>query len=176
MISYILAIAVGLLVLGADQYTKYLIASSVTLGGEGKVLIPKLIDIIYVKNDGGAWGMLSGYTWLLVSLTLVIMLVCVALLLKYGLKNKLMFWAIALVLFGGVGNMLDRIFRGGYVVDFLHFTFWKSFPVFNVADCAIVVGAALLVIYFVDGMFKESRQKRENAQKLADQINGNGDN
>ncbi len=147
MISYILAILTGLLVLGADQYTKYYIMNNYTLG-ETCDFIPSLLDITYIHNKGGAWGMLSGYTWILLSLTAVIMLVCIALLLKQGLNNKLMFWAMSLVLAGGIGNMIDRIFRGGNVIDFLHFAFWREFPVFNVADCAVVIGCGLVILYF----------------------------
>ena len=165
MITYVLAVLCGALVMVFDQYTKHLIAANYVLGGKGKVLIPGLIDIIYVRNDGGAWGMLGGSTWLLLSLTVVIMLVCIALLLKYGAKNKFMFWAILLIISGGLGNMIDRIFRGGYVVDFLHFTFWDSFPVFNVADCAIVIGGAMLVLYLINGIFKEYRNKKKDAIK-----------
>lgn len=122
--------------------------------------LPGLIDITYIHNDGGAWGMLGGYTWLLLSATIVVMLVCIALLLKCGASDKLMFWAIVLVLSGGVGNMIDRIFRDGNVIDFLHFEFWPTFPVFNVADCAIVVGAGLLLLYFFKGIMEEEKQKR----------------
>ncbi len=165
MITYVLAVLCGALVMVFDQYTKHLIAANYVLGGKGKVLIPGLIDIIYVRNDGGAWGMLGGSTWLLLSLTVVIMLVCIALLLKYGAKNKFMFWAILLIISGGLGNMIDRIFRGGYVVDFLHFTFWDSFPVFNVADCAIVIGGAMLVLYLISGIFKEYRNKKKDTIK-----------
>ncbi len=160
MISYILACLCGLAVLLADQYTKNIVATTFVLGGESKPLIPKVIDLIYIRNDGGAWGMLGGYTWLLLSVTIVIMLVCVALLFKKGIRDKLMFWAIALILSGGIGNLIDRIFRGGYVVDFLHFTFIPKFPVFNIADIAVVIGAGLLVLYFVIGMIKESKQKK----------------
>ena len=165
MITYVLAVLCGALVMVFDQYTKHIIAANYVLGGKGKVLIPGLIDIIYVRNDGGAWGMLGGSTWLLLSLTVVIMLVCIALLLKYGAKNKFMFWAILLIISGGLGNMIDRIFRGGYVVDFLHFTFWDSFPVFNVADCAIVIGGTMLVLYLISGIFKEYRNKKKDTIK-----------
>lgn len=165
MITYVLAVLCGALVMVFDQYTKHIIAANYVLGGKGKVLIPGLIDIIYVRNDGGAWGMLGGSTWLLLSLTVVIMLVCIALLLKYGAKNKFMFWAILLIISGGLGNMIDRIFRGGYVVDFLHFTFWDSFPVFNVADCAIVIGGIMLVLYLISGIFKEYRNKKKDTIK-----------
>lgn len=159
MISYILALVAGLAVLGFDQYTKFYIAANYTLGSSDD-FIPGFIDITYIHNKGGAWGMLNGYTWLLISLTVIVMLVCIALLLKYGVRNKLMFWAITLVLSGGIGNMIDRIFRGGNVIDFLHFEFMPSFPVFNVADCAIVVGASLLILYFLLGVAKDAKMKQ----------------
>ena len=95
-------------------------------------IIPSdLVDnIIYINNKGGAWGILQGYTWALLSITAVLMIVCFALLLKLGKDNKVLFWSISLILFGGLGNMIDRIFRDGNVVDFLHFEFFPSFPVF----------------------------------------------
>lgn len=159
MLTYILAIVTGLLVIGADRYTKYLILLNPE-NYNGKTFIKGFIDLVYVENGGGAWGMLSGYSWILISVTAVIMLVCIALLLKYGTQDKLMFWAMTLVLSGGIGNMIDRVFRKGYVVDFLHFSFFKSFPVFNVADCAVVLGAALLILYFLKGAIKDAKKKR----------------
>ena len=87
------------------------------------------------------------------------MAVCVFCLVKYG-KNKLFFWSVCLVLSGGVGNMIDRVFRGGSVVDFLHFEFWPSFPVFNIADCAVVIGGGMLVLYFVLDIINEYKKKR----------------
>ena len=164
MISYILAVIVGLGVLVADQYTKMLVAANFELG-ESTEFIGGILDFTYIHNTGGAWGMLSGYTWLLVSITLIIMLICIALLMRYGLKNKLIFWSLILVLSGGIGNMIDRIFRGGEVIDFLHFAFWKDFPVFNIADISIVIGACLLILYFAIGMINDERQKRLNAAK-----------
>ena len=158
MISYILALVVGAAILAADQYTKYLIMTNFSIG-EGTDFIKGLIDIVYIHNKGGAWGILEGHTWGLLAMTIVIMLICLALLFKWGAKNKLLFWAMSLVLFGGLGNMIDRIFRDGNVVDFLHFEFWPTFPVFNVADCAIVIGVALLVIYFIFDTIKDMKAK-----------------
>ncbi len=162
MITYILAVITGALVLFADQFTKVYIHNNFEMAKSYEFL-PGFIDITYINNDGGAWGMLGGYTWLLLSVTIVVMLVCIALLLKYGARDKLMFWAIVLVLSGGVGNMIDRIFRDGNVIDFLHFEFWPTFPVFNLADCAIVVGAGLLILYFFKGIIEEEKQKRSVA-------------
>lgn len=172
MISYILAVITGVIVLAVDQFTKVFISNNFEMAKSYEFL-PGIIDITYIHNDGGAWGMLGGYTWLLLSVTIVIMLVCIALLLKCGVKNKLMFWSVMLILSGGVGNMIDRIFRGGNVIDFLHFEFWPTFPVFNVADCAIVIGAGLLLVYFFKDMLDENRKKRLNAQKAVAQANEN---
>lgn len=158
MATYIIAAVTGLLLLGADQYTKYFVASHYTLG-QSHDFIPGLIELTYVRNTGAAWGMLRDRTWLLIGITAVVMLICLALVLKYGTRNKLLFWAMTLVLSGGLGNMADRIFRGGSVVDFLQFDFWHSFPVFNVADCAICIGATLLVLYFILDLFREARNR-----------------
>ncbi len=159
MVSYILATITGIVFLVADQFTKVFIQNNFEMAKSYEFL-PGIIDITYIHNDGGAWGMLGGYTWLLLSVTIVIMLVCIALLLKYGIKDKLMFWAITLVLSGGVGNMIDRIFRNGNVIDFLHFEFFPTFPVFNVADCAIVIGSGLLMLYFFLGLINDEKKKR----------------
>ncbi|MDO4608022.1 MAG: signal peptidase II [Clostridia bacterium] len=176
MVSYILAAITGALVLGLDQFTKYYISNNFEMA-KSYDFLPGLLDITYIHNDGGAWGLLGGYTWVLLSITIVIMLVCITLLLKMGLKDKLMFWALMLILFGGIGNMIDRIFRGGNVIDFLHFEFWPTFPVFNVADCAIVIGAGLMLLYFFKGMIDESRQKREAVQAaLAENTKENENN
>lgn len=175
MISYILAVITGLAIVGIDQYTKLYIATNFEMARSYE-FIPGLIDITYIYNDGGAWGMLSGYTWLLISLTIVIMLVCVALILKYGVRNKLLFWAVILVLSGGVGNMIDRIFRSGNVIDFLHFEFMPNFPVFNVADCAIVVGAALMMIYFFDDLVSDQKNKRKALLENFSQAESNEEN
>ena len=160
--SYILAIITGLCILGLDQYTKFFIISNFELA-QSHPFIKGLIDITYIHNRGGAWGMLTGHTWLLLSVTIVVMLICVSLIIRFGIKNRLMFWAIILILSGGLGNMIDRIFRAGNVVDFLHFEFFPEFPVFNVADCSIVIGAFLLILYFVIDIIRDNRQKRSLA-------------
>ena len=169
MISYILAVLSGGLLLFLDQYTKSLVVANFKLA-ESKQFIDGFINFVYIHNKGGAWGLLNGRTWLLLSLTIVIMLVCIALIIKHGLKNKLMFWSISLIIFGGIGNMLDRILRDGNVVDFIHLEFMPSFPVFNIADCSIVIGGALLILYFILDILRENKEKKNNA-KLKD--NGN---
>ena len=75
---------------------------------------------------------------------------------------------LSLVVSGGIGNLIDRIFRNGKVIDFLHFEFWPSFPVFNVADCAIVVGVGLLILYFVIDTVNEYKSKKLGQKENAD--------
>lgn len=160
MVSYVLAVVCAVLFLAADQITKYFISTNFALG-ESAEFLNGFIDLVYIHNRGGAWGILQGKTWLLVAITFVMLVVCIWFLIKAGRKNKLFFWAIMLVLSGGIGNMIDRIFRNGNVVDFLHFEFWPTFPIFNVADCAVVIGAGLLLLYFIIDTFKE-KSKNEN--------------
>lgn len=167
MVSYILAAITGVIVLVADQFTKFFISNNFEMAKSYEFL-PGIIDITYIHNDGAAWGMLGGYTWLLLSITIVVMLGCIALLLKWGLRDKIIFWSAMLVLSGGVGNMIDRIFRGGNVIDFLHFEFWPTFPVFNIADCAIVVGAGLIILSLFKSIIDEQRQK--SRASVAEQI------
>lgn len=160
VLSYILAIVVAVLVIVIDQLSKLLIVNNFELL-TCFPLIKGVFDFNYIHNSGAAWGMLSGKRMLLVAITLVIMAICVAWLVNAAKKNeKLSFWAVAVVVAGGVGNMLDRIFRGGEVVDFIQFAFWKSFPVFNIADCAIVIGCGLLVLSFLLDTIKEIRAKK----------------
>lgn len=170
MISYIIAIIVAGGIVGLDQYTKSIAVENLVNGGTPKPFIKGLIEFNLIENTGGAWGILSDYTWILISITLVVTVVIIALLLKYGAGNKLLFWAATCVLGGGIGNMIDRIFKGGKVVDFLHFEFWKSFPTFNLADCAIVIGAALMIIYFVVDAAKDVKKQR-SVKKDATDIN-----
>lgn len=161
MFSYIIAIIVAGGIVGIDQYTKNLAVNNLINGGASKPFIKGFIEFNLIKNTGGAWGMLSGYTWLLVSITLVVTVVVIALLLKYGANNKLVFWSATFILGGGIGNMIDRIFKNGEVVDFLHFEFYKSFPTFNVADIAVCVGAGLMILYFITDTVKESKNRRK---------------
>ena len=157
--SLILAIVVGLLLLAADQFTKYYVVANFALA-ETKPAIDGLFDFTYIHNKGGAWGMLDGHTWLLLALTVFAMLICLAMLIKSGKNNKLLFWSITLILSGGLGNMIDRIFRDGNVVDFIRLQF-IDFPIFNVADCAVVIGAILLMIHFFLDFKSSSKEQNE---------------
>ena len=160
MISYILAIFCAVAFLGIDQITKYFVSTAFELG-ESREFLNGFIDLVYIHNRGGAWGIMYGKTVVLVIITVIMLAVCTFVLIKMR-ENKLLFWAVSLILSGGIGNMIDRIFRDGNVVDFLHFEFFPTFPVFNVADCAVVLGAGLLILYYIIDMVKDYK-KNENS-------------
>ncbi len=168
MISIILAVLCGLIVIVIDQLTKFYVAAN-------HVIIPNfisgLINITSTTNDGAAWGMFSGKTIPLICFTAIVMAICVVFMVKMGGKNKILFWALSLIISGGIGNMIDRIIRGGAVVDFLQFDFWKSFPVFNIADCAIVIGGGLMILYAILDIindFKTKSKKNTNREENED--------
>ena len=158
--TYILALISAVIVVLADQLTKIAVASNLTLGCTPEPLIPYLFNLTYIHNRGGAWGILSSHRAVLLILTCAVMAACVFILVKYCRKKPLLFWALSLVLAGGVGNMYDRIFRDGNVIDFLQFAFWTDFPVFNVADISVVVGCGLMILSFVLDFIKESKEKQ----------------
>ncbi len=156
--TYILAIAVSALFLLADRVTKYLVVSGMTLN-QSIPFIPKFMDFTYIYNTGGAWGILSGKTWILVLFTAVVMIGCVIFLIKNGKKNPILFWSVCLILSGGVGNMIDRIFNDGKVIDFLR-TLFIEFPIFNIADCAVVIGSGLLILYCILDIVREAKEEK----------------
>lgn len=158
--SAVLAIICGLAVVGLDQLTKYLVTVYME-PNEVIAVIPGLINFNRIPpNTGAAFGMLAGQTWFLITVTCVVMIICIAMLIRKTFDSRLMFWALCLVLGGGVGNLIDRIFRGGSVVDFLEFGFFE-FPVFNVADCAVCIGAGLILLYFIMDFVKDARRKTD---------------
>ena len=134
------------LLIVADQVTKALIAASPEQFGNLEV-IHDFFYITYVKNTGAAWSMLAGqrvFLSLLAAVAILVMIFYLNKMLKED--NKLSAVALALMIAGAAGNLIDRLMFG-YVRDFLNFyIFGYDFPVFNVADICLTVGVCLLII------------------------------
>ncbi len=126
-----------------DHLTKYW-AILHLMGQKSRVLVPALLDLTYVENTGAAFGILSGHPLLLALISVLILIAIIVYTLKKESKHPLFMTAVALVVSGAIGNLIDRVFRG-YVVDFLEFSFF-DFPVFNLADCFVVIGVCLLAL------------------------------
>ena len=156
----IISVVIGFLLLGLDQWSKQWAITH--LEGAGTVpALPGLFNFDFLPNgnDGAAWGMLSGKQTLLIAATAVMLLaIIIYMVAKRKKMANMAFLSLILVVSGGVGNLIDRVAQG-YVVDFIRFAFWNRFPTFNVADIAITVGVALLVIYilFIDGKKEKQR-------------------
>lgn len=168
---YILWLAVSALLVTLDQISKLLIVKYLPEGRTVRV-IPYLFDFVYVENRGAAWGMFADRRWVFIVISSVAIVV-MALLLLYTAKGKKLFVIpLVLVFSGGIGNMIDRVSKG-YVVDFIQFDFFKSFPVFNVADSYVTVGGIMIFVYllFIDRSFLSGKKKEENERTE----NGGGD-
>ncbi|MBE6961895.1 MAG: signal peptidase II [Ruminococcaceae bacterium] len=113
-----------------------------------KPFLPGLVELTRVHNYGAAWSSFSGQKWLLIGLTSVLLAIVLVLLVKRVVRHPLGVAACMLIFTGGVGNLIDRV-RAGYVVDMFHFEFWPSYPVFNVADICVVIGAVIGSVYYL---------------------------
>lgn len=130
----------------ADQIAKVLVTTNIG-PTDCFHIIPGLFDFVYVKNTGAAFSILSGNT---AFLGIISVLFCIGVIIFWYIKkptDKLFCLALTLLFAGALGNAIDRIIRG-FVVDFIA-TAFITFPVFNIADIAITVGAALLIIYML---------------------------
>lgn len=136
-----------LLLIGLDQWTKWL-ATTHLMDQSPVVLIDGILEWQYSRNDGAAWGIFSGARWPLIMFTIVLMVVVAVVLFGSRFRSyRLANIAACLILAGGIGNLIDRI-AYGYVVDFIYVK-WIDFPIFNLADCCVVIGAALMLIFLV---------------------------
>ena len=109
------------------------------------VIIPAVLDLTHTTNSGGAFSLLAGAPWLFFAASVVV--VTVIAVASFRLPSRLLAVSLGLIMGGAVGNLTDRLVRGhgisGRVVDFIDFRVW---PVFNLADSAIVVGAILVAL------------------------------
>ncbi|MBP3415595.1 MAG: signal peptidase II [Clostridia bacterium] len=145
----IITFVVSVIVLvGADQWIKYIVETSMTVG-ETIPFIDWLVQWTYVQNRGASFGILQGQTWLPVIVTVVMMAVMVYLLAKKKLFHWVGTMAFALIISGGIGNLIDRLFKGGCVTDYIDISPLFEFPVFNLADCCITIGEVFLCIYIL---------------------------
>ncbi len=164
MIAYI-ALGVAVLLIGADQLIKYWAMTNLVEVGTIP-LIGGVFHLTYVENRGAAFGMLQGQKWLLVGVASLVLLGAVVFLLSGRVKNRVLMWAIALIIAGGVGNLIDRTVRG-FVVDYLDFRL-INFYVFNLADACVCIGVGLVLLYLLVLEPREQKRKALASQKADD--------
>ena len=158
-------ILVGALILGVialDQISKALVLNFLYEGHV--VLIPGVLDFTYVENRGMAFGLLSDHRWVFMVLS-VLGIALVGFYLYRYVRSTLGRVSLALIIGGGIGNMIDRISLG-FVVDFIDFClfdFWVW--VFNVADAAVCVGAALFALDLILEAVKDYKKSHNGNEK-----------
>ena len=159
---YIILLA---LCIGGDQLLKWWVTSHLEVG-QSAAFLPGIVRLTRLHNTGAAWSSFSGKTGLLAAVTVVLMAAVVWLVVKKIIRPPLGLPAAMLVLGGGVGNMIDRICRG-YVVDMFDLEF-ISYPIFNLADCFVVVGVILGAVYYLWFYDKYDKKKEPNDDAGAD--------
>ena len=125
-------------------------------------LLPGIVELKYSQNTGGGFSILTGHTWLLAALTVVLMAILAGLLIKKVFAHPLAVWTLVMIIGGGLGNLIDRV-RLGYVVDMFNLQF-MSYPVFNIADILVVCGAIGFAVYYLllhDKVTKKEEPKTE---------------
>lgn len=136
----------AVLLLALDQWVKYWTVTHLALG-EARAFLPGFLELLRVHNYGAAWSSFSGMRWVLVVVTTAIVATVAVLALKKVVRHPLGLAACALIVSGGLGNIIDRV-RLGYVVDMFNFQF-MNYPVFNVADICVVCGAVVGAVYYL---------------------------
>jgi len=123
-------------------------------------VIPNFLHFTYVENYGAAFGMLTNQKWFLIGITSTAIIAGIIAIIKGVFKNPILLCGVTLIISGGLGNLIDRATRG-FVVDYIDINRWFEFPVFNFADCCVVVGTILVMIYilFLDQRNKKSGEK-----------------
>jgi signal peptidase II len=148
-------------ILVSDQLSKWII---VDLSGfkkglyppfGGVELIPGFFNLVYAVNYGAAWGMLEGYSWLLIAMAVLVLSLIVVFREELAIRERPQQWCFGLITGGILGNTIDRLFRG-HVVDFLDFHLpMYRWPTFNFADSAIVIGT----LWYIYLQFRPLRSK-----------------
>lgn len=151
-----------LVLVGVDQWIKYWAVHTLQEQGSIPFLHIGNVDIMnltYLENSGAAFSSFSGMRWLLIILTALLMVLCAIVMIRYHKRSKFMCITLAMILAGGLGNLIDRIFRNGLVVDYFDVKLFH-FAVFNFADCCVVVGVFLMALYL---LFFDKKKKEEIA-------------
>ena len=156
-VDYILytAIIIGGIIL--DQITK-LLASTYLKVIDTFPLIEGVLHLTYAENTGAAFGILKDHRWVFLSISTVTIIAMALYLYLMKSESRLYDVAIAMIVSGGIGNMIDRVGLG-YVVDFIDFRL-INFAVFNGADSFVCVGAGLLMLALILDLVKEAKEKK----------------
>lgn len=147
-IPYFLGGLMGLILLvGLDQWTKML-AVRYLKGQDAIILVRGVLELQYLENRGAAFGIMQNFQWVFIILSVIFIIAALVFFYLLPSTKRMMPMHILCVLAmaGGIGNAIDRVLHN-YVIDFVYFSL-IDFPIFNVADCYVVICAVILLILF----------------------------
>ena len=147
MILYFL---LAVLVAGIDQILKFWTVNNLK-GNEDISLLNGVLKFTYVENRGAAFGILKGAKYLFILLVILLLIFYLYVMIKKKFDSKVLILGLSLIVGGGIGNAIDRLFLG-YVVDYIKLSFFP--PVCNFADYCITAGTVLVLIYICFGKVK----------------------
>ncbi len=151
------AIIMAIILLVVDQITKVIIIKN----NINITLIPNILTIYTVKNTGGAFGVGEGNTVMFIITNLVVLgLIIRFIYLQKDFMDKATLYTLFVILAGGFGNLIDRIFKG-YVIDFINIFPSINFPKFNLADVYITIGWIVLAFIFALYSYKEIKNSKK---------------
>lgn len=157
----IIAVCVVIATVLIDFVTKLIVMNTMELE-QSIPLIKDVIHITYITNKGAAFGSFSEARWVFMVASVLLIAFLVFIILVFDEANELFYTAAAMVLGGGIGNMIDRI-AYGEVVDFIDFCafpdLWKW--IFNGADSFVCVGGGLLVLWYILSEIKAAKKRKE---------------
>lgn len=165
MLIYVIIAAAALILTGVDQLTKAIVVKNMSLGSTVPA-IKGLLNWHYLENDGASFSILEGARWFFVVGTAVVIGVVIYFIAKKYFCHWLGYASATLIIAGGLGNLIDRI-RIGRVIDFIDISPLFRFPVFNFADCCIVVGGIALCVYILFVHDKFAPKKADEEEKDA---------
>jgi len=137
---------IGILLILSDIFTKHM-ATKFLKNGESIEILEGILRLNYVENTGAAFGIMKDMRWFFIFVTFVLLIILYVWFRKSFQKGLILRIGMLFVISGALGNLVDRVLFG-YVVDFIDF-YIINFPVFNMADCFICIGAAALCIHYL---------------------------
>lgn len=140
-----------------DQIIKYFVYLYLKPISE-KMLIPGILQLHYLENDGAMMGFMSGKTEIMTVASIICMIGIVAVLLSGKMKFGVDYLCLVFMAAGGFGNIIDRVFRG-FVIDYIEVLF-VDFYIFNFADCLVTCSAFIIVFYEIYETYREHKKKK----------------
>ena len=156
----VLSIFIIVALVSADQIIKYFVDAYLKPVGSVPV-IDKILQLSYYENDGAMMGMMSGKTLTMTVLAVICLAVIAFVIFSGKVKFGIDYWCIVFMMSGGLGNIIDRIFRG-YVIDYIEVLF-VDFYIFNFADCLVTCAAFAMIGNQIYEIYKEHKKKKVKA-------------